>query len=414
MVGRSRCVGLRAAGVNALAMLLATTWSLNAAGGVPSHIWDLTVAFRRLGIDARPYSTDDHAPNPPISRRLSRRAMAMLDWDIQRLFEMQSDLRAADQTVGTLIRNMRPQLVHAHDVLVASAASQHGLPLVLTVHGPLSRELQMYGNRRIRRTVEFARMIEAKAFADAQEIIAVDTEQRDIIVEDFGVSPGKVHVIFNAVDTSVWTPGETRETETGTPILLVPRRLVPKNGVGTLIDAVGRLKSLGGPPVELWIAGDGPERSKIEGRVRDLKLEGQVRFFGSVPRLYLLALLRRSQFVAIPSIPTAGVIEATSIAALEAMAVGRVVLASHIGGLAEVIEDERTGFLCPAGDVDAWASKVSRVLTADVAELRAIGARARAYAEESHGSEQWARSVLRVYAKALGKEGVNLSVSAED
>lgn len=387
-----------------MAVLLSTTWSLGNTGGVTSHIWDLAVSFARLGVAAVPYSVADHVPETPIGQRAADRARSFGDADRRYVIETQRGLRAAEYMLREAVRSVGPSIIHAHDVLAASAAARVGVPVVLTVHGPLSRELQMYEGRRTKRSVEFARVIEADAYSKARKIIAVDTGQKDIIVKDFNIAPEKVSVIHNAVDVTVWTAGEWRERSIR--VILVPRRLVPKNGVITVIEALGQLRRRGGPTAELWVAGDGPDRAALERATTRLQVETQVRFLGSVPRLHLLPLLRQCDAVAIPSIPKAGVVEATSIAALEAMSVGRPVLASDIGGLAEILEDGATGFLCPPGDIEAWASGLNRVLTARGSELRAVGARARSYVVRTHATDAWAREMLRVYmdADARGRE----------
>jgi glycosyltransferase involved in cell wall biosynthesis len=172
-------------------------------------------------------------------------------------------------------------LIHAHDVLFLRAALEAlrkgpraDLPKVLTVHGPLWHEVRMLMGDRSPRFAAFARESEELAYAAADAVITVDGNLRDLLVREYGVPPAKIRAIPNGVDTDWFAPGGD-PAGPAVPYFLVPRRLVPKNGVHVAIEAFARL---GRPGVELWIAGDGPERPVLEERVRRHRLQGRVRF----------------------------------------------------------------------------------------------------------------------------------------
>jgi glycosyltransferase involved in cell wall biosynthesis len=289
------------------------------------------------------------------------------------------------------LRLSQVDLVHAHDALFSAAALQLGKPLVLTVHGPLSREIRMMGKG----SPAYLRYIEEQehaAYQGARAIIAVDSGQRDIVVNDFGVSPEKIHVIYNAVDTLTFAPGPADEAP---PFFLVPRRLVKKNGVQVAIAAMVSV-----PDVELWIAGDGPEGSMLRQQAEQLGLAPRVRFLGTIPSTQMTMLMRQALGVVIPSVPVEGVIEASSIAALEAMATGRPVIASRIGGLAELIEDGATGLLFEEGRPEALALALNRVLESPALAVE-LGARSRTFVCAHHNQSAWADSIIRIYQQVL-------------
>jgi len=128
-------------------------------------------------------------------------------------------------------------------------------------------------------------------------------------------------------------------------------RLVPIKGVGHLIRAVTLLRS-DFPDVRLEIAGSGPERVALEREVTSLGMDNHVKFLGW--QADLMSVLARWDVFALPSLE-----EGFGIAALEAMAAGLPIVATSVGGIPELIEDGRTGWLVPPGN--------SKVLPGDYA-----------------------------------------------
>jgi glycosyltransferase involved in cell wall biosynthesis len=103
--------------------------------------------------------------------------------------------------------------------------------------------------------------------------------------------------------------------------------------------------------------------------------------------------------VLVPSVSVLGATEGTSLAALEAMAVGVPVIASDLGGLSELLVGG-CGVLFPAGDAGALAAALQEVLALEPPARRALVERARRRAREAHGLEAWIDAVLRAYAAA--------------
>jgi glycosyltransferase involved in cell wall biosynthesis len=115
----------------------------------------------------------------------------------------------------------------------------------------------------------------------------------------------------------------------------------------------------------LWIAGGGEERSNLERLSTRLQLDGQVRFLGR--RDDIADLIQASDLVVLPSR-----LEGLGVTALEAMALGRPVVASHVGGLVEAIDDEHTGLLVPPEDPTSLAEAIARLIQ-DPALRRQLG-----------------------------------------
>src|SRR5262249_6359506 len=131
-------------------------------------------------------------------------------------------------------------------------------------------------------------------------------------------------------------------------------------------------------------------------------LSADVHLMGDVPPEEMPALYRLSDVVLIPSVPDEGVVEATSIAALEGMASGCVVIASDLGGLREIVSHGETGLLVSPGDPDAIARAILAVLE-DAPLAARIGSAGRRRAVAHHATGAAAARFEEVYAEAAAR-----------
>jgi glycosyltransferase involved in cell wall biosynthesis len=285
-------------------------------------------------------------------------------------------------------------VVHYHtywpDAFTAFVVNKF-VPTVYTAHE--SRFLIMAEQARFQRRLRLA-------LRPFQTIIAPSTELLTV-AQQFGVSADKSVFISNAVDSNKFSPDVacgTVRTRFNVPsdstLILCPRRLVPKNGVQFLIESVAfiraRLKKL-----SVLIVGDGPERAKLEERVRELDLQDSVIFAGNQNNDDLPAFYADADIVAIPSL-----MEATSIAGLEAMASACAVVATNVGGLPEIIDDGVTGLLVPPRDPKALSAAIMRLI--ENSDLRQqLGQAARARVEREFTWNHVARETSRAYEKAI-------------
>jgi glycosyltransferase involved in cell wall biosynthesis len=177
-------------------------------------------------------------------------------------------------------------------------------------------------------------------------------------------------------------------------VILVPRRLVEKNGV---IYAVKAMKKVGSENVRMIIAGDGPERKSI---VKESKENRKIHLAGSIPHDKIDSYYRMADIILIPSITSHGIQEASSLAMLEGMACGKVVICSDIGGMHEIIQDMENGILVEEGNPAAIARAVETVM--ENQDLRvAIGKRAREYVLQNHSFVAHASKVAQIYDSVL-------------
>ncbi len=172
--------------------------------------------------------------------------------------------------------------------------------------------------------------------------------------------------------------------------VLFAGRLSPEKGVDTLIEAVG----LAGPAVRVVIAGDGPQRQRLEALAERLA-PGRVRFLGQIAKAELHDRIRASGVVVVPS----RWYENQPMIVLEAFACGVPVVATTLGGLPELVEPGVDGFLVPPDDPVALAATLTRAQD-DVLLLLSLGAAARRKVERLFAPDRHVEAILANYAEA--------------
>lgn len=306
-------------------------------------------------------------------------------------------------------------VIHCHDVVSAYAFHQafpHApLPKILTLHGYFAREAVDYsrirGNKAKKIFLEFCSAIEREGIHWSDQIICVDTRLREYVSDTFGYPSARISVIQNAVDTDMFSPvsasenAQTREEmgyNSDQFIIIVPRRLVPKNGVKFAIQA---MKHVSDDNVILLVLGDGPQYSELKVLAQG---DARVQFLGAVPHEFVEKYYKISNVVLIPSITSHGVQEATSLSMLEGMACGKIVICSSIGGMREVIQDGVTGYLVSEQNPGEIAGRINSILMGNV-DTESMGRRARQYVVEHHSYVPHAMRVKDVYETACSVAG---------
>lgn len=169
----------------------------------------------------------------------------------------------------------------------------------------------------------------------------------------------------------------SRAAEESMRVLFVGR-LVERKGVEYLVRAVEQLRRT--RPAVLTVVGEGQWETKIRDAVRQCGGEEWVTFAGRVPAAELRALYAGTDVFVLPAVvDSKGDTEGLGVVLLEAMRFGRPVVASAVGGIPDIVEDGRTGWLVPAGDVAELAGALDRV-AADPEAARRVAAAGRSMA----------------------------------
>ena len=215
-----------------------------------------------------------------------------------------------------------------------------------------------------------------------------------------GVPEEKLSTIWSAVDPEALRPREGRAAmrralgvDEETILVLSSAHLSRRKGLDVALEALARVDHT--PRWRLLVAGDGPELPTLQSQATALGLEHRVRFLGR--RDDVPDLLAAADVFLLPSRS-----EGLGIAALEAMAAGRPVVASEVGGLAQAVVSERTGLLVPPEDPAALAAALDRLLRD--AELRAsLGAEGPRRIDEGFRADQMVAAYETLYGQLLGR-----------
>jgi glycosyltransferase involved in cell wall biosynthesis len=285
------------------------------------------------------------------------------------------DFKAINR-LGVLLSRIRPSAVIAanpYAMLYAALAlrqSELAAPLMVTFHTTL-----LAGSK------EWLQMLYYRPFFwSADCLVFVCEAQRRHWLKRL-VTGRANRVIHNGVDPEHWrSPGAEARTRMRRVLGLADGDYAigmcavfrPEKNHLQLVEAIARLRARGLPARALLI-GDGPMRPAIEARARDLGVAGDVLIAGF--HQDVRPLLAASDVVALPSTS----VETFSLAALEAMALGRPVVLSEIGGAAEMVRPEENGFLFPAHDTPALVASLAAL--ADPAARERMGAAARSTVE---------------------------------
>ncbi|MCC7360933.1 MAG: glycosyltransferase family 4 protein [Anaerolineales bacterium] len=153
----------------------------------------------------------------------------------------------------------------------------------------------------------------------------------------------KVVVVGEGADPDVFRGEDAFVPSNGRPYIVAIGRLVFKKGFDLLLQALTQVVQAY-PDLQLLIAGDGEERHALEALVRVLKLENHVQFLGYANRKQIAAYLRGCELFVLPSR-----IEPVGIVVLEAMAAGKPVLVTNVGGVPDLVEHGKSGWMVAPG-----------------------------------------------------------------
>ena len=186
--------------------------------------------------------------------------------------------------------------------------------------------------------------------------------------------------------------------EQPTPVPDVPRlvsvgRLNEQKGQLLLVQAAARLRDTGAK-FELVLVGDGELRKPIEALIDAENLGAYVTITGWATAAQVKQHLIGARALVLPSFA-----EGLPVVIMEALALGRPVLTTYIAGIPELIEPERSGWLVPAGSVDALVPAMAKVLETPVARLTELGLEGRRRVQAQHSADKNAAGLAELFAR---------------
>jgi glycogen(starch) synthase len=382
-------------------------------GGLGRHVHHLSTALAAAGHDVvvlsrRPTGTDPSTH--PSSEEINEGVRVIAAAHDPHEFTFSTDMMAWTLAMGHAMiragmslkmpgseRLWRPDVVHAHDWLVAhpgiALAQFYDVPIVSTIHATEAGRHSGWVSGAISRQVH---AVESWLVRESDSLITCSASMSDEITELFGPGLAQTTVICNGIDADRW-PFGARRPRTGPAELLYVGRLEYEKGVHDAIAALPRIRRIH-PGTTLTIAGDGTQQDWLIEQARKHKVLKATRFVGHCEHTELLELLHRADAAVLPSH-----YEPFGLAALEAAAAGAPLVTSNIGGLGEAVINGVTGVSCPPRDVASLAAAVCTVLDDPAAAQR----RARAARKRLTSDFDWqtvANETAQVYSTAKRRE----------
>lgn len=275
------------------------------------------------------------------------------------------------------VRREGLDLLHVHYAIphAASAylarqmlAGERPLKIVTTLHGTDITLLGLHPS---------FHAITRFSILQSDGISAVSHFLKDETVRDFSVPGGRIDVIPNFVDTEEWRPNRepchrSKLAPEGQKIVMHVSNFRAVKRAQDVVEVFAKIRKR--VPARLVLVGDGPDRPRALKRAADLGVRDDVVFLGRHGSVE--EILSCADLFLLPSQS-----ESFGLAALEAMACAAPVVASHAGGLPEVVVDGETGYLFPVGATADMAEAGVRILTGDDLSKR-LSEAARAHAVE--------------------------------
>ncbi|WP_074304369.1 TIGR04063 family PEP-CTERM/XrtA system glycosyltransferase [Singulisphaera sp. GP187] len=318
-------------------------------------------------------------------------------------------IRTMRHRIADVARAERAELIHAHSpslngIPAGTVARRLGLPFVYEVRafwedaavdqGTLKQDSFKY---------KLSRMLETRVFWDADAVTVICEGLRDELVAR-GIEAKKIFVIPNGVDLEGFPPREPNAKLIeqygllGNDVIGFIGSFYRFEGLSLLLDAFAELRR-SAPNARLLLVGGGEEAADLRAKAVTLSLGESVIFTGPVPPEQVLDLYSIVDIVVYPRQSMRLTNTVTPLKPLEAMSMKKVVIASDVGGLKELVRDGESGLLFPAGDKSALVQTLQSAI-ANRTQWAAMGERARQYVMETRRWEEIVARYQSVYGAA--------------
>ena len=344
-------------------LILSMEYSPEISGGVGTHVQELSAGLSRNGdrvavvactvgkqekIIERNRIVYLIPPSQPAGSSMAASSMT------QGILAFNKDLVSfAKQTV--FAEGEPPDVIQCYNWLTFPAAYELGqslhVPVVSTIQFVSEPSERWWGQIPDPEIVEQ----EAMAFRDADRLITVSHSMRSIVQRTHGIPDHKINVVYNAMDVEAFgksnvTPQHLAKLRAavasgGEKIVFFAGRLNPQKGVSAIFESIPQVLEHY-PNVKYVFAGE-PDSQNFSRTMREMfdqnpALKSKIIMLGKLPRHKLAALYKIADVALVPS-----VYEPFGYAAIEAMAEGVPLVATAAGGLAEIVDHEKTGLSVP-------------------------------------------------------------------
>ncbi len=341
-----------------------------------------------------------------IGGGLSKRVI-LRRWPV---FREMAVVRLLRKRIAALLESEPFDLIHAHSpalcgIAAWQASRSRNLPFVYEIRSfwedaDLDHDKSLWKLLRYR----LGRNLETFVVRRADSVVGIaQTVLQDLVERK--VHAGKLYHVPNGVDITRFTPRprdaalEADLGENGIPTLGFIGTLFPWEGVAWLVRAVAELHRTD-PHFKLLIVGDGVEAPEVRKAIHQTESAGYISFLGSVPNNQIERYYSVMDILVYPRRSVRITEMVTPLKPLEAMALGKAVLGSSVGGIRELVESEKTGILFEPGNTQDFCRQASRLLKKPDLR-RMLGEQARQKVAQEKDWKALARRYENVYSAAI-------------
>jgi glycosyltransferase involved in cell wall biosynthesis len=394
-------------------------------GGAEGYMLDLASLLRTDGHTVEFFGMQ-HPRNDDVTYRAHFPSEVAFDGDAVGLAARSRSVArmmwssSAHRGVSEVIDDFRPDVIHAHNVYhqlspsVLRPGRRRNIPTVMTVHdyklvcptyqllangspceACIPKKFHHAVTKRCRNQSAVASGLMAVELSlhtalrlyDSVDVFLCPSEFLRSMLVRGGIPEDRVRLLRNFADPRNLEFPPKPVAGSG---FLAAGRLAPEKG----IDLAIRAAAAAGPDIRLRVAGEGPEEARLRALADDIA-PGQVEFLGWCERETVSRLLRESA----AALVTSTWYENQPLAVLEAFATRTPVIATRIGGLGELVDDGRTGFLVAVDDIAGMAAAMRR-LHEEPATATALGSAAAEYVRTVHDPRAHVDELLGIYERA--------------
>ncbi len=286
-------------------------------------------------------------------------------------------VRSLEKRIDQVIKEVKPDVLHAHSpalngLAAVRAGRRNNIPVVYECRAfwedaAVDHGTSNEGGLRYRLT----KAMESYVFRHADAVTTICQGLRNDIISR-GIAAKKVTVIANAVDIERFSFGLKADPALRKELGLEDKKVLgfigsfyAYEGLPLLLDAVPKMLQYSAD-IRLLLVGGGPQEALIKRKVQELGLEQEVIFTGRVPHDQVQAYYNQVDIFVYPRLAMRLTELVTPLKPLEAMAQGRLVVASDVGGHKELIRDRENGCLFKAGDAEDLAETVVGLLSTEL------------------------------------------------
>lgn len=304
-----------------------------------------------------------------------------------------------ESLLENVIAKEKPDLIYERyspfSVAGGIISKQNKIPHILEINAPLAEQGKRYRNQALQDASE---LLEISAFKQAGLLITLTKELKNWLIE-LGISEEKVKVRPCGVDEKLFhTNGESFRQEFEDKIVLgFLGSLKPWHDIELLASVFRKIAR--DPKYHLLVVGDGPMRKIINALSEELP--GRVTCTGAIEQEDVPKYVRAMD-IALAPYPEMDLFYFSPLKIYEYMAMGRAIIATGIGQINELIEDNKTGCLVPVGDEEAWI-KTIKTLAKNSLSIKQLGQAAATEIRQNHTWEKRVQTFMNIVEEYLGK-----------